>query len=67
MIGQRFGKLTVIEFFDVRNSRERYVCRCDCGHEVIVEKRNLKPDGTKSCGCIRTNNWKKHRGEHYVD
>jgi len=65
MIGQKFGRLTVTEFFQRKNGRDKYVCLCDCGKEAIVEARNLKGGYTKSCGCLRSNNWKKHRGERH--
>ena len=50
--GQRFGRLTALEPTD-RRSRGCLVwrCRCDCGAEVEVESRRLKPGAMLSCGC----------------
>lgn len=54
IVGQKYGRLTVIEyagkFKDGHMSAWR--CKCDCGNEVVVIGRNLKNGNTKSCGCI---------------
>ena len=31
----------------------RFLCRCDCGNEIICRLPNLKSGTTKSCGCYR--------------
>jgi hypothetical protein len=54
LVGQRFGRLTVI--VRVENgacNRTRWLCRCDCGSEVIVFGCGLKSGNTKSCGCYK--------------
>lgn len=50
--GQRFGHLTALEP-TARRSRGCVVwrCRCDCGAEVEVDSRRLKPGAQLSCGC----------------
>jgi hypothetical protein len=55
LIGQKFGRLTVIEFKGIKNfwkdRRESYwKVRCDCGNEKILRISNLR--NTKSCGCL---------------
>lgn len=55
LIGQRFGKLTVIQ--RVENNRFNhicYLCKCDCGGETIVDATNLRNGNTNSCGCIKS-------------
>lgn len=53
MLGQRFGKLTVIAFAGVdENNKAEWKCRCDCGNEVIVTGGNLRSGNTTSCGCV---------------
>ena len=49
LIGDRFGKLTVLEFLPER----RTLCRCDCGADTIVWRGNLPRGSTTSCGCVR--------------
>lgn len=53
MIGQTFGRLTVIDKAERRNGRESWLCKCECGNEVVVIGKNLKNGNTKSCGCLR--------------
>lgn len=58
IIGQRFGKLTVIKIFadnkESGNNKISYVCNCDCGKkDIIVSRGNLLSGKTKSCGCLR--------------
>lgn len=47
LTGQKFGKLTPIEW--IRGGKWR--CICDCGNETIVDTRNLMTGHTRSCGC----------------
>jgi hypothetical protein len=55
MIGEKFGKLTVVYFNDLNKRKEKlWLCLCDCGKEIIVKTRNLKIGATKSCGCLST-------------
>lgn len=52
LVGQRFGKLTVIE--KAGHSKCKKVlwrCKCDCGNESDVPTQSLTSGGTKSCGC----------------
>jgi len=51
--GQRFGKLTVIERVKYKGNRYKWLCRCSCGNETLVETHGLTSGSTKSCGCLR--------------
>ena len=54
LLNQRFGRLVVIK--RVENSphgETKWLCKCDCGNEVIVFGSNLKKQHTLSCGCLR--------------
>lgn len=52
MSGQRVGRLLVIEPTSERkHGAVVWRCRCDCGNEVFLESRCLKPGITFSCGC----------------
>lgn len=71
LIGQRFGKLQVIERAENnRFGHVCYYCKCDCGGETIVDATNLRNGNTSSCGCIKSkgemiiNNWLQ---EHNFD
>lgn len=54
LVGQRFGRLTVLELLDDSNkfNRRQYKCKCDCGNETIVTGSLLLNGHTSSCGCI---------------
>lgn len=50
LVGQKFGKLTVMSLDSIRP--RKWLCKCDCGGQTIVESGNLKNGHTQSCGCI---------------
>jgi hypothetical protein len=53
VIGDRFGKLTVV-FKDMSvRGRSRWLCRCDCGEMLSVLQGHLRTGHTKSCGAHR--------------
>jgi len=53
LVGCVFGRLTVIELYDKKNNRYRWLCKCSCGKEKIVSKHELSSGDTKSCGCLQ--------------
>lgn len=52
--GQRFGRLTVVEFHhrDAK-SLSYWVCKCDCGNTVVKEMQEMKFGHAMSCGCLQ--------------
>ncbi len=52
LIGQRFGRLVVIERAENHGNRICWLCRCDCGREKIVRMTSLRIGDTSSCGCL---------------
>lgn len=54
MIGEVFGKLTVLERCGSNRWREAmWLCRCDCGEQIEVRGKTLR-SGQRSCGCEAT-------------
>lgn len=52
LAGQKFGRLTAIS--DVAaGGRVAWMCRCECGGEVVVSRNNLRSGAARSCGCLR--------------
>jgi len=51
-IGNKYGKLTVLEKLDIRSRDTKWICKCDCGNEIIVPGKSLRSGNTKSCGCL---------------
>lgn len=56
LLGQRFGRLVVIEPSKERsaNGGMRWVCKCDCGNVTTVDALSLRRKMTQSCGCYNT-------------
>lgn len=58
MIGETFGRLTVIAILDNALSkrgnpiRQPVLCRCSCGFEGAFDFRNVCLGKSKSCGCL---------------
>lgn len=57
--GKRFNRLVAIKFVKkIKNSGSFWLCKCDCGNEVVVRIYDLykglnnNKGGTKSCGCL---------------
>ena len=51
-IGDRYGRLTVIEQLPSKNYRRRFLCKCDCGVVKSYIASDLLNGNTKSCGCL---------------
>jgi len=65
LTGQKFNKLTVIKRVDnLVGKKSRWLCKCDCGKETVVDVGNLKNGHTKSCGCYRIA-WATVSGKHF--
>jgi hypothetical protein len=58
--GQRFGRLIAIKRVESNKKyQSRWLCKCDCGSEVVVYAYCLKNGNTKSCGCLKKElDWK---------
>lgn len=58
LVGQKFGRLTVIKRVENHKSPNgqscpKWLCKCDCGSEVVVWGRSLRDGHTVSCGCYQ--------------
>lgn len=63
LIGQKFGRLTVINKTDERKYNSVvWECTCECGNTCKVAAANLKRGATKSCGCLKKESDKKPKG-----
>ncbi len=55
LTGKRFGRLTVLAPAEDKRlpsgeTSSQWRCRCDCGRETVVARRNLRFGATTSCG-----------------
>lgn len=54
LTGQRFGKLTVVRRAEnTKTGQAQWLCRCDCGNEIVVRRGNLQSGNTETCGCSK--------------
>lgn len=56
--GERYGKLTIIEEVESRikpngKIERMFLCRCDCGEEIITPLALMRQGHKQSCGCKR--------------
>lgn len=61
--GERYERLLVIERAPnagPKDTNARWVCRCDCGRQVIAYGQDLARDKHKSCGCLNAQRIYKH-------
>lgn len=58
LLGQRFGKLLVIEKTKEKDNHGNcyWKCKCDCGNEIVVTATSLNTGNTQSCGCLCSSN-----------
>lgn len=64
LIGQKFGRLTVIEVsnkiqkYNNHGIKDGYIyyykCQCECGNIIEVSRNSLRFNKTKSCGCLKS-------------
>lgn len=51
LVGQLFGRLSVLEYLGGKKLRWR--CKCVCGKEALVPRASLTSGDARSCGCLK--------------
>ena len=65
LTGQPFGRLIVIrEYGRAKDGQVTWLCRCECGGEVVVKAGHLRSENTQSCGCLRLERTTTHGCNH---
>lgn len=65
LTGKRFGRLLALECAGhTKQGNALWKCACDCGNEVIVRSTSLRSGETQSCGCWRSDYWRREKTEH---
>ena len=65
LTGVRFGRLVVLrEYGRTKGGKVTWLCRCDCGVEVVVRSDDLRSERTKSCGCLSREQHTTHGCAH---
>lgn len=62
LVGQRFGRLVVIDLAGRAkgNTARLWACKCDCGETTRVATRHLRNGHTSSCGCAARESNTRH-------
>lgn len=57
LTGQRFGKLVAVKDIEHRGNHKpvKWLCKCDCGGERIVDSQRLQRMEVTDCGCVKRN------------
>lgn len=50
LTGKRFEKLLVVKRYK-NTTPVKFLCKCDCGNEIIAYSQKLRRGETTSCGC----------------
>lgn len=50
--GNKFGKLSPLKIAFQKNKNYYWLCKCDCGNEVIAMATKINKGKKKSCGCL---------------
>lgn len=64
LIGQKFGKLLVIDKQKDIKGHSRWLCKCDCGNEKIAFTVRLRNGQCTSCGCLLKEQMKTRFKKH---
>jgi len=64
LVGQEFGRLTVIRRTGTKGGCAEWECRCRCGATKVILRRDLTSGNTKSCGCYRREKSKERCTTH---
>lgn len=68
LTGIKFGRLIAVSIYrgiDFSDSKTRWICKCECGREVVSRQDNLISGITRSCGCIHSEYLANRVGENH--
>lgn len=75
ILGQKFGRLTAIEFVVAPEGHQRgpakWLCKCECGSSKVVAAMSLRRGKTRSCGCLhvsmlKSGNFRRSHGKAHT-
>lgn len=65
LTNKRFGRLHVVKRAENdKHKNTQWLCKCDCGNEVIILASSLNLGRTVSCGCFATESTSKRFKKH---
>lgn len=66
VVGQKFGRLEVVEFVGRKNNSSWFRCVCECGGETTTTSNNLMRGHTVSCGCVNIEKFIERSFKHGI-
>lgn len=60
LIGNIYGRLTVVKYSHKKGAKSYWLCKCSCGNKVTIRSDCLKDGNSKSCGCLNVDAHVKH-------
>lgn len=68
LVGQKFGRLTVISRNENREGgTARWNCLCECGNQTVARRNNLITGDSTSCGCSKIRHGHSIKGKRTVE
>jgi len=64
LLGQRFGRLVVIQKLPNKNGKTMWLCKCDCGNLTESSCNKLTTGSKLSCGCYKLDRIKEASTKH---
>lgn len=61
---QKFGYLQPLFVVEGKSGETLWLCQCNCGNQLVVDRRNLENGHSSSCGCYQKECSKNKREEH---
>ena len=58
--GDKYERLTVLEYAGSKNGVRMYRCICECGNIVVTPGTSLRSGHRKSCGCLKAEKCGEH-------
>lgn len=66
LIGQTFGRWTVLSFSKMEKRKSYWRCKCICGTEKDISSGTLKNGNSLSCGCYKIERLREMRSESII-
>lgn len=64
LTGEKFGRLTVISFFEKRDYKAYWLCQCTCGNKKVIRGTHLTGGKIESCRCLNRERFRASTTTH---
>lgn len=64
LTGQRFGRLTALNYSHSIKGLAVWNCQCDCGNEKAIRGSDIRNGKSLSCGCLRSEELSERLTKH---